>query len=85
MLKVTAWVVVVDWVFGVACGTAESAVSPSGSNQTEASRGFPVNSRAREESAGSGCQIYPTLMFAVSRCRREYSFARDRAFQLHRR
>jgi hypothetical protein len=29
--------------------------------------------------------ILTTLMFAVSRCRREYSFARDRAFQIDRR
>jgi putative transposase len=34
---------------------------------------------------GSKCQILSTLMFAVSSCRREYSFARDRAFQIDRR
>ena len=39
----------------------------------------------RESPKGFKCQMRSTLMFAVSSCRREYSFARDRAFEIDRR
>ena len=60
-------------------------IAASGQNLTQESSGFPTIPGSASQVAGSKRQILSTLMFAVSSCRREYSFARDRAFQIDRR
>ena len=53
-------------------------ICPRTSRRSSVAVGEPIR-------AGTKRWVLTTLMFAVSSCRREYSFAPDRAFQIDRR